>query len=74
MDSLFIDPAYCGRGLGRAMVEHACSIAPDLSVDVNEQNEAAVAFYRHLGFAQVGRSPVDGSGRPYPLLHMKREG
>ena len=71
MDSLFIDPAHHGRGIGRAMVEHARSIAPELSVDVNEQNESAVAFYRHLGFRQVGRSPTDDSGRPYPLLHLR---
>jgi putative acetyltransferase len=71
MDSLFIDPAHAGRGLGRAMVDHARSLAPDLAVDVNEQNEAAVAFYRHLGFRQVGRSPTDDSGRPYPLLHLR---
>jgi putative acetyltransferase len=71
MDALFIDPTHHGRGLGRAMVEHARLIAPDLSVDVNEQNEAAVAFYRHLGFRQVGCSPVDDSGRPYPLLRLR---
>ena len=71
MDSLFIDPAHHGRGIGRAMVDHAKAIAPALSVDVNEQNDGAVAFYRHLGFRQVGRSPVDDSGRPYPLLHLR---
>ena len=71
MDSLFIDPAHFGRGIGRAMIEHARSIAPALSVDVNEQNESAVAFYRHVGFRDVGRSPTDDSGRPYPLLHLK---
>lgn len=74
MDSLFIDPAHHGRGLGRAMVDHARAIAPELSVDVNEQNESAVAFYRRLGFREVGRSPADDSGRPYPLLHMKLDG
>jgi len=21
----------------------------------------------------VGRSPLDGTGRPYPLLHMRRD-
>ena len=71
MDSLFIYPAQAGRGLGRAMVDHARSLAADLHVDVNEQNHAAVAFYRHLGFRQIGRSPTDDSGRPYPLLHLR---
>jgi putative acetyltransferase len=73
MDSLFIDPAHHGRGLGRAMVEHARALAPELSVDVNEQNQGAVAFYRRLGFREVGRSPTDDSGRPYPLLHLRLE-
>ncbi|MEQ9247207.1 MAG: GNAT family N-acetyltransferase, partial [Nitratireductor sp.] len=27
-------------------------------------------FYRKMGFAVTGRSPRDGDGRPYPLLHM----
>ena len=71
VDSLFIDPAHHGRGIGRAMVDHARVIAPALSVDVNEQNDGAFAFYRRLGFQQVGRSPVDDSGRPYPLLHLR---
>ena len=73
MDSLFIDPDHFGRGLGRFMVDHALSLAPELSADVNAQNESAVAFYRRLGFREIGRSPTDDSGRPYPLLHLKRE-
>ena len=40
-------------------------------VDVNEQNPQALGFYRHLGFEQVGRSPLDGQGRPFPLLHLR---
>lgn len=53
---------------------HAQSLASGaLSVDVNEQNEAALRFYEALGFAVVGRSPTDGAGRPFPLLHLKRE-
>jgi putative acetyltransferase len=41
-----------------------------LRVDVNEGNPGALAFYRRLGFTQTGRSPLDGAGRPYPLLHL----
>ena len=70
MDSLFIDPEHTGRGLGRAMVDHARSLTSGLRVDVNAQNMAAVGFYHRLGFREVGRSPLDDGGRPYPLLHM----
>jgi putative acetyltransferase len=38
---------------------------------VNEQNPQGVAFYRHMGFGQVGRSELDGQGNPFPLLHMR---
>ena len=74
VDSLFIDPEYQGRGIGRALMDHARALTPALSVDVNEQNAAAVAFYRRLGFRQVGRSPLDDSGLPYPLLHLRLDG
>jgi putative acetyltransferase len=69
IDSLFIDPGAHGRGIGRLMTEQVGSPA---TVDVNEQNAAAVAFYLHLGFEIVGRSDSDGEGRPYPLLHLQR--
>ena len=72
IDSLFIDPACHGNGLGRAMVEHAARLCGPLTVDVNEQNGQAVGFYRKMGFTQTGRSATDDDGRPYPLLHLRR--
>lgn len=70
VDALFVDPACHGRGFGRALILHARRLRGALTVDVNEQNPGAVGFYRRLGFEQTGRSPTDGQGRPYPLLHM----
>jgi hypothetical protein len=40
------------------------------TLDVNEQNPQAVGFYLHQGFRITGRSPLDGLGKPYPLLHL----
>lgn len=70
IDALFVEPAAHGRGIGRALVEHAGRPA---TVDVNEQNAGAVAFYRRLGFVQTGRSDTDDGGRPYPLLFLRRD-
>jgi putative acetyltransferase len=70
IDSLFIDPRAQGLGLGRRMTEQVGSPA---TVDVNEQNGAALGFYRHLGFEVVGRSELDDQGRAYPLLHLRRD-
>jgi putative acetyltransferase len=72
VESLFLAPEFHGRGGGRRLVEHARTLHGELTVDVNEQNAAAVGFYQACGFVVEGRSELDGSGRPYPLLHMRR--
>jgi putative acetyltransferase len=73
IEALFIDPDYHGQGGGKFLVAHAQNLgAGTLAVDVNEQNEAALRFYKALGFSVVGRSPTDAGGRPFPMLHMKR--
>ena len=72
--ALFIDAAHHGQGGGRRLVAHAQELRGGaLTVDVNEQNVRACGFYEALGFAVVGRSPVDDMGRPFPLLHLRRE-
>lgn len=71
VESLFIDAAYRGMGVGCQLVEFARAAHPSLITDVNEQNDQAVGFYRHLGFEVVGRSPTDEYGRFYPLLHLR---
>ncbi|MBN2972091.1 acetyltransferase [Roseomonas aeriglobus] len=72
MDALFVDPASAGRGVGRLLVEHALTEHPTLTADVNAQNEGAIGFYRRMGFVEIGRSALDDSGRPYPLIHLAR--
>lgn len=70
IDTLFVDPARHGKGIGRALVDRALREEPVLSVDVNEQNHGAREFYRRMGFKEVGRSALDDSGRPFPLIHL----
>jgi putative acetyltransferase len=71
MESLFLAPEFHRCGGGRRLVEHARTLHRDLTVDVNEQNAAAVGFYQACGFVVEGRSELDETGRPYPLLHMR---
>lgn len=73
IDSLFLAPEWHRRGWGRRLVDHARTLRGLLTVDVNEQNVAAVAFYRACGFTVASRSDLDDMGRPYPLLHMRME-
>jgi putative acetyltransferase len=72
VEALFMAPAFFRRGGGRQLLEHARRLKGlPLTVDVNEQNPAAVAFYESNGFRVIGRSPLDGNGRPFPLLHLE---
>jgi len=74
IDALFLDPSHRGHGFGRRLVAHAQDgQGGALTVEVNEQNSAARGFYEALGFVVVGRSPLDDTGRPFPLLRMRRE-
>jgi putative acetyltransferase len=70
IEMLFISPDARGKGVGALLVAYAIKSQCATKVDVNEQNEQALGFYQHIGFSVTGRSPIDGQGKPYPLLHM----
>lgn len=72
LEMLFVDPAHHGAGIGKTLVGCTSAMNGPLTVDVNEQNPAALAFYLKCGFKQTGRSALDGSGRPFPLLHLSQ--
>ncbi|MGL5070041.1 MAG: acetyltransferase [Aeromonas salmonicida] len=70
IEMLFLAPEARGCGVGRQLVAHAITKQGATRVDVNEQNVQALGFYQRMGFVVTGRSPLDGQGKPYPLLHM----
>lgn len=70
LEMLFIDPEHRGKGVGKSLLDYAMENLNVTKVDVNEQNEQAVGFYEHCGFEVIGRSELDSSGKPYPILHM----
>ena len=70
IEMLFLDPASRGKGIGRLLVQYAIEEMSVQKVDVNEQNPDAVGFYKHVGFEVTSRSPLDGMGKPFPILHM----
>ncbi|AWW31612.1 GNAT family N-acetyltransferase [Echinicola strongylocentroti] len=71
VEMLFVHPAAMGMGIGRALMEYAIHCLGVKKVDVNEDNGQAVAFYKYLGFEVAHRSPLDGEGNPYPILHLQ---
>ncbi len=54
-----VSRAYRRRGIGRKLMEALLARMPggveDFFLDVAEDNEGALAFYRSVGFAEVGR-------------------
>lgn len=72
INTLFIEPELRGKGIGRMLIVHAEHVSGSLTVDVNEQNQQAVGFYKRMGFIETGRSAADDEGRPYPLLHLSK--
>ena len=71
MEMLFIDPASIGKGYGRMLAEFCIHTLHADKVDVNEQNEQAVKFYKKMGYQQIGRQDLDSTGKPFPVLEMQ---
>jgi putative acetyltransferase len=71
IEMLFIRPESRGTGIGKYLIQYAVDQLGIRLVDVNEQNTQAVGFYYALGFALIKRSPLDGMGKPYPILHLR---
>jgi len=69
IEALFVHPSWLRLGAGRRLVRHAVKLLGARNVDVNEQNQGAVAFYLRLGFRIEGRSDKD-EWVAFPLLHM----
>ncbi|RYU95815.1 GNAT family N-acetyltransferase [Emticicia agri] len=71
LEMLFVHADAIGKGVGKALLSYALNTLKVTKVDVNEQNTQAVGFYLHHGFKTVSRSELDGTGKPFPILHME---
>ena len=71
LEMIFLSPDMIGKGIGKMLLKHAIDDLKISRVDVNEQNNEAVEFYKHFGFKVISRSEIDGTGKPYPILHMQ---
>jgi ribosomal-protein-alanine N-acetyltransferase len=51
-----VDPAFQGQGIGRRLLDELLNFADGgvVYLEVRTDNEAAIALYRSVGFAQVG--------------------
>ena len=73
IEMLFLSPSCIGTGLGKRLTGLALSQYDVEYVDVNEQNEKAEGFYRHMGFRTFRRDETDEQGNPFPILYMRMD-
>jgi putative acetyltransferase len=71
LEMLFVHPDHFRKCFGKILLDYAINSLSVCKVDVNEQNEQAVAFYLSQGFRIDFRSEFDGQGNPFPILHLK---
>jgi L-amino acid N-acyltransferase YncA len=74
--SFMVDPAYSGRGVGRALAEHVIAWATSQGYAamqfnaVVETNTAAVRLWQDLGFTIVGTVPEAFDSRSHGLVGL----
>ena len=68
---IFIAPDRQGHGIGRQLIADALARKRELSLEVYTANDQAVRFYAALGFQELSRSDMDGSGLPFPTATMR---
>ena len=77
LDHLWLLPAAMGRGVGRALFEHAVEQArtagsPSIKIEADPNAEG---FYQRMGAQRVGTNvtEIDGKARELPLLIYRME-
>ena len=61
---LFLDPAFHGRGLGRALMDDAVARMGTLELDVFVKNDLGRRFYARYGFVPIEERIDDPTGEP----------
>jgi GNAT superfamily N-acetyltransferase len=76
LEDLFVDDSARGSGLGRALLERVVELARErrcrrIELDVNDNNDPALALYRSLGFDND--DPRYGGGNLFMRLHLEAQ-
>ena len=75
LDHLWILPSAMGRGIGRALFEHAAAEAKGLGSNLIriEADPNAEGFYKRMGAVRTGTSvsQVEGEPRQLPLMEFR---
>jgi len=61
---IFVHPSMQRRGIGRALMDKACSLHDTVELDVFEANAIGSAFYSKYGFVPIKRFTHGETGEP----------
>lgn len=74
LDQIAVRPDLWGAGFAEALIGEARRLSPEKVVlDVNADNPRAVAFYRRLGFREIGQGVNPRSGLATLKLEWRAE-
>ena len=74
LEDLWVKPDFIGKGIGRALFEHALARCCSVGVEILEVEADlhAQGFYEKMGMHKVGEHPSDVDGqRSLPVLEME---
>ncbi len=69
--ALFVEPEMQGKGIGRALLEHAKNLKGRLSLMVYRENKKAICFYKKCGFVEVNEEVDEFTGCMQILVEWK---
>lgn len=62
--AIFVHPLLQRRGIGRALMDKACSLHETVELDVFEANSIGRTFYSKYGFVPIRQFTHDETGEP----------
>ena len=72
---LYVRPGYQGQGIGSKLIKEVSIRFPKcrkIDLEVEEQNDRAIAFYQKQGFKKVGKKVFTVASVRMPSLIMKK--
>lgn len=76
MGRLYIQSSHQRQGIGARLMKEAISAFPGikrLRVEVEEQNQKGIAFYKRHGFKEIGRKTETVAGQQMSSIEMEKE-